>query len=143
MFTHAVDFFKKHTSLKKLIPAHFFTSLFNNLLIKDLVTLGNLLSTKFLKPRRWLYATPGSTSRNQPKCNHSIYDYMWLVVVCNWIWEYLQLQNQISTILVIFTTMMQLLKFSSYWLDRFYIHFHPLIGWYVPLIAVITKLVAS
>ncbi len=84
-----------------------------------------------------------TTSRNQPKCNHSIYDYMRLVVVCNWIWEYLQLQNQISTILVILTIMMQLLKFSSYWLDRFYIHFHPLIGWYVPLIEVITKLVAS
>ncbi len=54
------------------------------------------------------------TSRNQPKCNHSIYDYMRLVVVCNWIWEHLQLQNQISTILIILTTMMQLLKFSSY-----------------------------
>jgi len=48
------------------------------------------------------------TSRNQPKCNHSIY--MRLVVVCNYIWEYLQLQDQISTILVIFITMMQLLK---------------------------------
>jgi hypothetical protein len=46
------EIFKEHTSLKKLIPKHFFTSLFNNLLIKDLVTLGNLLSTKFLKPRR-------------------------------------------------------------------------------------------
>jgi len=23
------------------------------------------------------------TSRNQPKCNHSIYDYMRLIVVCN------------------------------------------------------------
>jgi hypothetical protein len=54
------------------------------------------------------------TNRNQPKCNHSIYDYMRLVVVCDWIWEHLQLQNQISTILVILTTMMQLLKFSSY-----------------------------
>jgi hypothetical protein len=41
-------------------------------------------------------------------------DYMRLVVVCDWIWEHLQLQNQISTILVILTTMMQLLKFSSY-----------------------------
>jgi hypothetical protein len=29
------------------------------------------------------------TSRNQPKCNHSIYDYMQFVVVCNWIWEHL------------------------------------------------------
>jgi len=45
-------------------------------------------------------------NRNQPKCNHSIYNYMRLVVVCDWIWEHLQLQNQISTILVILTTMM-------------------------------------
>jgi hypothetical protein len=27
--------------------------------IEDLVTLGNLLSTKFLKPWRWVYATLG------------------------------------------------------------------------------------
>jgi hypothetical protein len=51
-----------------------------------------------------------STSRNQPKCNHSIYVAMWLVVICDYIWEYLQAQYQLSTILVIFTTMMQLLK---------------------------------
>jgi len=51
-----------------------------------------------------------STSRNQPKCNHSIYAYMWLVVICDYIWEYLQAQDQLSIILVIFTTMMQLLK---------------------------------
>jgi hypothetical protein len=44
MFTHAMDFFKKHTSLKKPIPKHFFRSLLNNLLKNDLVTLGNLLS---------------------------------------------------------------------------------------------------
>jgi hypothetical protein len=68
---------------------------------------------------------------------------MRLVIVCNYIWEYLQLQDQISTILVILTTMMQLLKFSSYWLDQIYIYFHPLIGWYVPLVTIITKLVAS
>jgi hypothetical protein len=68
-----------------------------------------------------------STSKNQLKCNHSIHDYMRLIIICDWIWEYLQLQYQISTILVILTTMMQLLKFSSYWLDQFYIHFHPLI----------------
>jgi hypothetical protein len=53
---------------------------------------------------KWLW--PLFTSRNQPKCNHSIYNYMRLVVVCDWIWEHLQLQNQISTILVILTTMM-------------------------------------
>jgi len=35
---------------------------------------------------------------------------MWLVVICDYIWEYLQAQDQLSTILVIFTTMMQLLK---------------------------------
>ncbi len=45
------------------------------------------------------------TSRNQPKCNHSNYDYMRLVVVCEYIWDYLQLQDKISTILVILTTM--------------------------------------
>jgi hypothetical protein len=28
------------------------------LLIEDSVTLGNLLSTKLLKPQKWFYATP-------------------------------------------------------------------------------------
>jgi hypothetical protein len=50
IFTHAMDFFKKHTSLKKLIPKHFFTSLLNDLLTEDLVNLGNLLSIEFMKP---------------------------------------------------------------------------------------------
>jgi hypothetical protein len=45
MLTHAMDFFKERASLKKLILKHFFTSLVNDLLTKDLVTLGNLLST--------------------------------------------------------------------------------------------------
>ncbi len=36
--------------------------------------------------------------------------------------------NYDATILVILTTMMQLLEISSYGLDRFYIYFHPLIG---------------
>jgi hypothetical protein len=45
MFTHATMFFKDYASLKKLIPKHFFTSLFNDLSIEDLVTLGNLLLT--------------------------------------------------------------------------------------------------
>jgi hypothetical protein len=49
IFTHAMDFFKKNTSLKKLIPKHFFTSLLNNLLIEDLVNLGNLLLIEFMK----------------------------------------------------------------------------------------------
>jgi hypothetical protein len=55
----------------------------------------------------------------------------------------LQLQDQISTILVILTTMMQLLEILSYWLDSFYIYFHQLIGWYVPLVVIVTKLVES
>jgi hypothetical protein len=38
-------FFFKHTSLKKPISKHFFTSLLNNLSIEDLITLGNLTST--------------------------------------------------------------------------------------------------
>jgi hypothetical protein len=57
MFTNAMDFFNEHTSLKKPIPKHFFTSLLSDLSIKDLITFGNLLSTKNLKPQRWFYAT--------------------------------------------------------------------------------------
>jgi hypothetical protein len=30
MFTHAMNFFKEHASLKKLILEHFFTSLFSD-----------------------------------------------------------------------------------------------------------------
>jgi hypothetical protein len=52
---------------------------------------------------------------------------MRLVVVYDYICEYLQLQDQLSTILVIFTTMMQLLEILSYWLHQLYIYFHPLI----------------
>jgi hypothetical protein len=59
MFKHAMDFFKERTSLKKSIPKHFFSSLLSDLSIKDLVTFGNLLSTKFLKPQRQFYATLG------------------------------------------------------------------------------------
>jgi hypothetical protein len=40
----------------------------------------------------------------------------------------LQLRDQISTILVILTTMMQILEISSHWLDQFHIYFHPLLG---------------
>jgi hypothetical protein len=34
-------------------------------------------------------------------------------------------------------------EISLYWLDPFYIYFHPLTGWYVPLIAKVTKLITS
>jgi hypothetical protein len=58
MFTHAMDFFKERVSLKNQVLEHFLTSLLNDLSIKDLVRFGNLFSTKFMKPQRWLYATP-------------------------------------------------------------------------------------
>jgi hypothetical protein len=51
MFTHAMDFFKKHASFKKPIPKNFFTSLLNKLLTKDLLKNGNLLSIEFMNPR--------------------------------------------------------------------------------------------
>jgi hypothetical protein len=59
MFTHAMDFFQKHTSLKKPIPKHFFITLLKDLLMEDLLTFGNLLSTEFMDPNRGLYATLG------------------------------------------------------------------------------------
>jgi hypothetical protein len=50
MFTHTMDFFKECVNFKKPILEHFFTSLFNKLLIEDLLTLENLLSIKFMNP---------------------------------------------------------------------------------------------
>jgi len=50
MFTHAMDFFKKCVSVKKLIQKHFFTSVLNDLSTKDLLTLGNLLPIEFMNP---------------------------------------------------------------------------------------------
>jgi hypothetical protein len=52
MFTHAMDLFKEHTSMKKSFREHFCTSLLSDLSTKDLVVLVNLLSTKFMKPKR-------------------------------------------------------------------------------------------
>ncbi len=56
---NAMDFFKEGVSLKKLIREHFFTSFLNDLSIEDLLTLGNLLSTKFMNPQRQFYSTLG------------------------------------------------------------------------------------
>jgi hypothetical protein len=56
MFTHVMDFFREHASLKKPISERFFTSLLNDLSIRDLVRLGNLLSIEFMKPRQQLYS---------------------------------------------------------------------------------------
>jgi hypothetical protein len=52
MFTHAMNLFKECANLKWSIPEHFFTSLLSDLSIQDLVTLGNLLPTKFMKPKK-------------------------------------------------------------------------------------------
>jgi hypothetical protein len=49
MFTHAMDFLKELTSLKKLVLKRFFTSIISNFSIKYLATLGNLLSREFMK----------------------------------------------------------------------------------------------
>ncbi len=50
VFTHAMDFFKGCASFKMSILEHFFISLLNDLSTKDLLTLGNLLSTKIMNP---------------------------------------------------------------------------------------------
>jgi hypothetical protein len=52
MFTHAMNLFKERANLKWSILKHFFTSLLSDLSIEDLVTLGNLLPTKFMKPKK-------------------------------------------------------------------------------------------
>jgi hypothetical protein len=49
------------------------------------------------------YGLP-NISRNWPKCNHYIYDYMRLLVIYNYIWTFLQL----FLVLVIFATTLQL-----------------------------------
>jgi len=50
------------------------------------------------------YKSTYYTSRNWPKCKHFIYDYMWLLVICNYIWTFLQL----FLVLVIFAITLQL-----------------------------------
>jgi hypothetical protein len=52
-----------------------------------------------------LYQIP-TTSRNWPKCNHYIYNYMRLLVFCNYIWTFLQL----FLMLVIFVILLYFLK---------------------------------
>ncbi len=45
MFTHVMDFFQERASLKKPILEQFFTSLLQDLMMEELVSLGNLIST--------------------------------------------------------------------------------------------------
>jgi hypothetical protein len=72
MFTHSMDVFKKPTSLNKLIPEYFFTRLLSDLSTKDLVMYNNLLSTKFMKPQRQLYATLGRWAWVPPKLRNKV-----------------------------------------------------------------------
>ncbi len=72
MFTHAMDFFKECVSLKKSIPKSFFTNLFSDLLTNDLVMFGNLFSTKFMKPRKQLYATLSKQTWVPPKLKNKM-----------------------------------------------------------------------
>ncbi len=55
---------------------------------------------KLYKNESWV----NDTSRNWPKCSHSICDYMQLLVICNYIWTFLQL----VLMLVIFAITLQL-----------------------------------
>ncbi len=55
---------------------------------------------------------PWNISKNWPKCNHYICNYMQLLVICNYIWTFLQL----FLVLVIFVTTMQLVC------DNFNVH---------------------
>ncbi len=50
-------FFQIMHEFEKPILKHLFISLLHDLSTKDFVTIGNLLSTKFLKPQQWLYTT--------------------------------------------------------------------------------------
>jgi len=61
MFTHAMDFFQEWASLKKPIPKERKkkTSLLKDALMEDLVTLWNLLLTKYMEHSRRHYATLG------------------------------------------------------------------------------------
>jgi len=60
MFTHAMDFFQKWASLKKPIPEERKKkkNLLKDALMEDLVTLWNLLLTKYMEHSRRHYATP-------------------------------------------------------------------------------------
>ncbi len=71
------------------------------------------------------------TSRNWPKCNHFICDYMQLLIICNYIWTFLQL----FLVLIIFAMTMQLVcnyfgVHLSMW-TTFYFSFHLKITIYV------------
>jgi hypothetical protein len=77
MFIHAMDFSKERANLKKLILEHFFTKLFKDLSIKDLVTFCNQLSIEFMKFQKQLYAILGRQTWvpqkiKEPKSNDDI-----------------------------------------------------------------------
>jgi hypothetical protein len=64
----------------------------------------DILLQILLQRKLWMQDIGRHTIRNWPKCNHSIYDYMQLLIICNYIWTFLQL----FIVLVIFATTLQL-----------------------------------
>jgi len=81
-FTHAMDFFKDRASLKNLILKHFFTSLFNDLSVEDLVTNGNLLSIEFMKPQKRLYAILSKQTYVPPRFKNKVLKHLmnhWMI----------------------------------------------------------------
>jgi hypothetical protein len=57
MFKHVMEFLKQHTSLKKPLLEHYFTSFQKDLSNEDLIALCELLAT-IAKPQIRLYAIP-------------------------------------------------------------------------------------
>jgi hypothetical protein len=70
----------------------------------DYLTFRLNANIKLLDNERGFLSTNAFISRNWPKCKHFICDYMWLLVICNYIWTFLQL----FLVLVIFATTLQL-----------------------------------
>jgi hypothetical protein len=59
MFKHVMESLKQHTSLKKPLLEHYFTSFLKDLSNVDLIALCELLATKIAQPQKRLYAIPG------------------------------------------------------------------------------------
>jgi hypothetical protein len=85
----------------------------------------------------------GYISRNWPKCNHSICNYMQLLIICNYIWTFLQL----FLVLVIFVITLQLIRnyfdIHPYMWTTFSLVFIQEEQFYVPLVANVTNLIAT
>jgi hypothetical protein len=89
----------KDTMLHKFSCTHLGSNLYLGFFcgVKD-------LSIPLMFPMMLMCWGQNTINRNWPKCNHSLCDYMWLLVICNYIWTFLQL----FLVLVIFAITMQL-----------------------------------